>query len=79
MIELVVSEVRVRPSVTVAGDYIRIMMNLDDDFDEVLQENQNEIFAAFEHFAWRLFGGSDIDREFESNSSEFIVRFSARS
>jgi hypothetical protein len=78
MIELVVSAVRVRPSVAVVGDSIRITMNLDDDFDEVLQENQNEIFAAFEHFAWRLFGEADVERDFESNSSEFIVRFSTR-
>lgn len=78
MIELVVSAIRIRPSVKVVGESIRIVMNLDDDFDEVLQENQNEIFAAFEHFAWRLFGEVDVERDFESNATEFIVRFSHR-
>lgn len=76
MIELVVSAVRIRPSVAVLGDFIRIMMNWDDDLDEVLQENQEEIFAAFEYFAWRLFRDADVERHFELTSSEFIVRFS---
>lgn len=76
MIELVVSAVRIRPSVAVVGESIRITMNLYDDFDEILQENQNEILAAFEHFAWRLFRDADVERDFETNASEFIVRFS---
>lgn len=76
MIELAISAVRIRPSVAVVGESIRITMNLYDDLDEVLQENQNEIFAAFEHFAWRLFRDADVEREFETNASDFIVRFS---
>ncbi|MEO8363931.1 MAG: hypothetical protein ABI570_06090 [Ilumatobacteraceae bacterium] len=78
MIELVVSADRVRPSVAVVGESIRITMNLYDDFDAILRENQSEILAAFEHLAWRLFRDSDVERDFETNASEFIVRFSNR-
>lgn len=78
MIELVVSGSRVLPTVMVVGNAIRIVMNLDDDLHEIIREHGDEIVDAVEYFAWCLFADVDVERDFESNTSEFIVRFTER-